>query len=148
MQKKEEGIKLTPVTTVPFHNLLFQNMRSMVDNKMIIVFLIVIILDIFTGYAKSFLATDTMAKTQSAKGLNGLIKHGLVILIILVLYPLMTAMGYESYADIVVAFYILNYSISISENLGQTGIPIPSWLKNRLAKLQKDYDHSDDKEDK
>lgn len=120
----------------------------MVDNKIIIAFLIVIILDIFTGYAKSFLATDTLAKTQSTKGLNGLIKHGLVILIILVLYPLMTAIGYESYADIVVAFYILNYAISISENLGQAGIPIPSWLKNRLAKLQKDYDHSDTKGDK
>lgn len=133
---------MTPV--VPFHNLLLQNMRSMVDNKMIIVFLAVIILDIFTGYTKSFLATDTMAKTQSTKGLNGLIKHGLVILIILVLYPLMAAIGYESYANIVVAFYILNYAISILENLGQAGINYPSWLKNKLGKLQDDYDHGKD----
>ena len=133
-------------SAVPFHNLLLQNMRSMVDNKMIIVFLAVIMLDIFTGYTKSFLATDTMAKTQSTKGLNGLIKHGLVILIILVLYPLMTAIGYESYANIVVGFYILNYAISILENLGQAGIKYPSWLKNKLGKLQDDYDHG--KEDR
>ena len=135
---------MTPV--VPFHNLLLQNMRSMVDNKMIIVFLAVIMLDIFTGYTKSFLATDTMAKTQSTKGLNGLIKHGMVILIILVLYPLMTAVGYETYANIVVAFYILNYAISILENINQAGVPYPSWLKNKLGKLQDDYDHG--KEDK
>lgn len=135
---------MTPVTAVPFHNLLLQNMKSMVDNKMIIVFLAVIILDIFTGYTKSFLTTDTTAKTQSTKGLNGLIKHGLVILIILVLYPLMTAIGYESYANIVVAFYILNYAISILENLGQAGIKYPSWLKNKLGKLQDDYDHGKD----
>lgn len=131
-----------------FHEILISNMRSLVDNKFIIAFLFVVLLDIATGYAKSLLATDATKKTQSNKGLNGLIKHGIVILVILVLYPLMTSMGYKSYADIVVAFYTLNYSISILENLGQTGIPIPSWLKNRLAKLQKDYDHSDDKEDK
>lgn len=125
----------------PFHDLLLTNMRSLVDNKMIVVFLIVVILDIFTGYTKSFLATETIKKTQSTKGLNGLIKHGMVILIILVLYPLMTTIGYESYANIVVGFYILNYAISILENINQAGIPYPAWLKNRLGKLQDDYDH-------
>ena len=127
-----------------FHEILISNMRSLVDNKFIVVFLFVVLLDIATGYAKSLLATDTTKKTQSTKGLNGLIKHGMVILIILVLYPLMSAMDYEPYANTVVVFYIINYAISILENLGQSGINYPHWLENKLGKLQDDYDHGKD----
>lgn len=119
-------------------------MRSLVDNKFIIAFLLVVLLDIATGYAKSLLATDATKKTQSNKGLNGLIKHGMVILIILVLYPLMSAMDYEPYANTVVVFYIINYAISILENLGQSGINYPHWLENKLGKFQDDYDHGKD----
>lgn len=126
---------------IPFHNVLLDNMRAMVDNKLIVTFLVLVLLDIATGFGKSFLATETSSKTQSTKGLNGLIKHGMVILIIFVLYPLLAALGYRAYGDITVIFYILNYAISILENFGQAGIKYPHWLENKLGKLQDDYDH-------
>ncbi len=45
---------------------------------------------------------------------------------------------YESrdVCDRIRLFYIAVYGISIIENLGQLGIPIPNWVKERLTKLQ------------
>lgn len=40
------------------------------------------------------------------------------------------------FATAFVFFYIAVYGISITENLGQLGVPIPNWVKERLSKLQ------------
>ena len=46
-------------------------------------------------------------------------------------------------ADTLLIFYILFYAISITENLGQMGIPIPSWLKKYIYKLSDEYNKGD-----
>lgn len=45
-------------------------------------------------------------------------------------------LGFETIATTFVWFYIAMYGISITENFGQLGLPIPDWVKERLSKLQ------------
>ena len=46
-------------------------------------------------------------------------------------------------ADTLLIFYILFYAISIVENLGEMGIPIPEWLRKYIYKLSDEYNEGD-----
>ena len=51
-------------------------------------------------------------------------------------------------ADTLLIFYILFYAISIVENLGEMGIPIPEWLKKYIYKLSDEYNKGGAKDEK
>ena len=60
----------------------------------------------------------------------------LVVCLVIIAYPYLKIMNLETFATAFVFFYIAVYGISITENLGQLGVPIPNWVKERLSKLQ------------
>lgn len=66
------------------------------------------------------------------------------------LYPMLDANGFRSVGDTFVTFYIVTYAVSIIENLGQMGLPLPDWLTKYIYKLSDEYihDHSSRKDDK
>ena len=132
-------------TPPPYHQLYFQHFQGMEDNRLIWLFVWVIVIDIITGFAKS-IATH---HTTSRKGTTGLIKHGVLILVMLTLYPMLDANGMGSAANTFVSFYCLFYGVSIIENLGQMGVPFPDWVKKYIYKLSDDYkeEHKNDKND-
>lgn len=130
---------------IAFHTELIKQFNNMLDDKMIILFIWLVIADIATGMTKSFLAKTTNKKLNSSKGLSGLIKHLIVIFLVITIYPYLLAMGFADPARMLVVFYILNYAVSIIENLGEAGIPVPSFVKKYLAKLQDNYNGSDKK---
>lgn len=113
----------------------------MVDEPLIYVFTVVVLADLLTGCVKPWFATTTNQKLNSTKGLLGLVKHLLVLILILVAYPFFTAMGFKLLGDFVVLFYIYTYLISILENIGQCGVKYPVFLLDKLTKLQDDYNH-------
>ena len=119
----------------PYHKVYLQHFQGMEDNRLIWLFVWVIIIDIITGFAKSVITHHT----TSRKGTTGLIKHGVLLLIMLTLYPMLDANGMNSAADTFVSFYCLFYGVSIIENLGQMGVPFPSWVKKYIYKLSDDY---------
>lgn len=119
----------------PYHQVYLQHFQGMEDNRLIWLFVRVIIIDIITGFAKSVVTHHT----TSRKGTTGLIKHGVLLLIMLTLYPMLDANGMNSAADTFVSFYCLFYGVSIIENLGQMGVPFPSWVKKYIYKLSDDY---------
>ena len=121
----------------------FQHFEKMVDNKIIWLFVWAIIIDIGTGFAKSLVSH----KTTSSKGTAGMIKHGVLLLIILTLYPMLDINGFKSAANAFTIFYILFYAVSIIENLGQMGIPIPQEVKKYIYKLSDDYEKEHDKDE-
>ncbi|WP_347401436.1 phage holin family protein [Enterococcus sp. DIV0660C] len=51
-------------------------------------------------------------------------------------YPSLKIMGFEGVATAFVFSYIAVYGISVIENLGQLGIPVPEFLKSRFSKLK------------
>lgn len=119
----------------PYHQEYMQHFHSMEDNRLIWLFVWAIIIDILTGLARSLVSHHT----TSSKGINGMIKHGVVLLIILTLYPMLDANGMKSAADAMTTFYILFYTFSIMENLGQMGLPLPDWVSKYIYKLSDEY---------
>ena len=122
----------------PYRLQYLQHFEGMADNRLIWLFVWVVIIDIITGFAKSLVTHHT----TSSKGTSGLIKHGVLLLVMLTLYPLLDTNGMKSAADTFVTFYVLFYAVSIVENLGQMGLPIPDWLKKYIYKLSDEYQSS------
>ena len=124
---------------IPFHLAYILKFQSLVDNKFIFIYVWSVIGDIMTGFVKSL----TYKSTNSTKGLNGLFKHAALMLIILTLYPVLDLLEWSVMANTFLTFYILFYAVSIVENLGQMGIPVPAWVKQYLYKLSDEYSEKD-----
>lgn len=121
-----------------------ESIFHMFDEPYIYAFLWAVIVDVFTGFCKSLVAKNSHKKTSSTKGITGMIKHMVIMLLVCTGYPLMAAMGYQIEAKTIVIFYVVFYVVSIIENLGQMGLPVPDVIKKHLAKLQRDYDDEED----
>ncbi|WP_261809560.1 phage holin family protein [Levilactobacillus humaensis] len=110
---------------------------SMVNNYYIEVFLWAVMADLLTGIVKSF-THRSKVKADSSRGLRGLAKHLLIILLVITIYPILDVLQFDAVSNAVVLFYIAEYAISILENLQVMGFPIPSFLKQRFEKMAKD----------
>lgn len=117
------------------HELYLEHFEKLIDNPVFFAFFLIVITDILTGFLKSLVTK----KTESGKGIGGLIKHSTLLLVVCMLYPFCDIYGASGMADTLLIFYILFYGISIIENLGQMGIPIPEWLKKYIYKLSDEY---------
>ena len=126
------------------HELYFEHFAKLIDNPVFFAFFLIVITDILTGFLKSLVNK----KTESGKGIGGLIKHSTLLLVVCMLYPFCDIYGASGMADTLLIFYILFYAISITENLGQMGIPIPEWLRKYIYKLSDEYKKGDVKDEK
>lgn len=84
---------------------------------------------------------------ESHAGWKGLCKKGMTLLVVLVACRLDLMMGSNFIRDAVVIAFVANESISIIENAGLIGIPIPAViiraievLKNQVESEEKDYE--------
>lgn len=117
------------------HELYFEHFEKLIDNPVFFAFFLIVLIDILTGFLKSLVNK----KTTSSKGISGLIKHSTLLLVVCMLYPFCDIYGASGMADTLLVFYILFYAISIVENLGEMGIPVPVWLKKYIYKLSDEY---------
>lgn len=129
---------------MPLHELYFEHFTKLIDNPVFFAFFLIVITDVLTGFLKSLIAK----KTSSSKGISGLIKHSTLLLIASTLYPYLDIYGAGGMADTLLVFYILFYAISIVENLGEMGIPVPVWLKKYIYKLSDEYRKENNDEQK
>ena len=74
---------------------------------------------------------------ESKAGWKGLCKKGMTLLIVLVAVRLDISIGTHFIKDAVVIAYIINETISIIENAGLMGLPIPGVIKKAIEMLQK-----------
>ena len=74
---------------------------------------------------------------NSAYGLKGLSKKGLMLLFVLVAVQIDTLMGADYVRDAVCIGFCTNEVLSIVENLGLAGVPMPQAVTNALEQLQK-----------
>lgn len=126
------------------HELYFEHLTILIDNPVFFAFFLVVLIDVMTGFVKSLVNK----KTTSSKGIGGLIKHSTLLLIVCMLYPFCDIYGASGMADTLLIFYILFYAISIVENLGEMGIPVPVWLKKYIYKLSDEYREGKNNEQK
>lgn len=80
--------------------------------------------------------TETGA-LESRAGLKGLIRKATVLLFVLIGYRLDLAMGVTYIKDAVCIAFIANELLSIVENAGLMGLPIPSVITNAIDILKK-----------
>lgn len=73
---------------------------------------------------------------ESRAGFKGLIKKGMILLIVLVAARLDVVMNTDVVRNAVIIAFIANESISIIENAGIMGVPIPKALRNAIEVLQ------------
>ena len=129
---------------MPFHEQYLTHIGRLIDNPIFFGFFLIVLADIITGFLKSLIAKNT----TSSKGIGGLIKHSALLAIMAILYPYLDIYGLSGMADTLLIFYILFYAISIVENFGEMGIPIPEWLRKYIYKLSDEYRKENNDEQK
>lgn len=67
-----------------------QQVKHMVDDPLIVAFIGCVIADVITGYVRAAF----VRKTNSTKGLFGLVKHTIVLVTIISIYPYLISLGY------------------------------------------------------
>lgn len=102
------------------------------------VLLIFVIVDYLTG----IIAGGTNGKLNSKVGFRGILKKVLIFIIVAVAHWVDVAVGVALGEDVAIFrnatifFYLANELLSITENAGQMGVPIPEKLLNAVEVLK------------
>lgn len=96
-------------------------------------------LDIVSGFAKGFFTKEV----NSTKGLGGVVKHFLILLLVYTVYPYLILLGAKGIAMAFVLFFIASYGISVIENYGALGLPMPKFARAYFEKLRQTADETD-----
>jgi toxin secretion/phage lysis holin len=105
--------------------------------------LVLMAIDYFTGVAASIREGSGL---NSNVGFWGLFKKGLILLIMIVAHRLDVMLGADIVMGSAVFFYIANELLSIVENYGRLGLPLPARLKNIVRVLRAKADEPQEQE--
>lgn len=113
------------------------------------VLVVLMVVDYITGCLCGFLGKS--GKTESGRWLSsaafkGLLHKGLIMLVILVAaqLDLVVAAGTSTFKTMAVFYYISCEGLSIVENIGLLGLPLPPFLKNALEVLKSKNENGHD----
>ena len=103
-------------------------------DALIIALVIFVVTDYITGIAKA----ATQGKLSSAVGFKGLLKKVMIFVLVMVGTVVDKAIPAANHAirSAVIMFYIANEGLSILENAGELGLPLPKTLKSALEKMK------------
>ena len=103
-------------------------------NALLGILLAFVIIDYITG----FIAAGAEGKLSSEVGFKGIAKKILIFVLVAVAHLLDKALGGNNdiFRDAVIFFYLANELLSIIENCGRAGLPIPEVLKNAVEILK------------
>lgn len=107
--------------------------------------LILMAIDYFTGVAA---AIKTGSGLNSNIGFWGLFKKALILLVMMIAHRLDVLLGIDIVMGSAVFFYIANELLSVIENYGRLGLPIPERLKRIVLVLRDRAGEAEDKEKK
>lgn len=99
--------------------------------------LIAIVLDYISGLIKAY-----NNKVLSSKiGFRGIVKKlGILVLVMIAVIVDRITGGTGAIRTLIIYYFVANEGLSIIENLGEAGLPIPKVLKNALKNLKKEND--------
>ena len=98
--------------------------------------LTVIVID----YATGLVCAKIKRNLSSATGFKGIAKKGFMLSIVVIANIIDTQIikNGSAFRSAVICFYLANESISILENAGNMGVPLPKKLKDILIQLRED----------
>ena len=107
------------------------------------VLLVLVMADVASGMVAA--AMGKSAKTpggrlDSAAAARGVLRKGLMLLVVLIAYALDWMGGQENamFATAAIWFYIGTEGLSLLENLARCGVPVPEKIRKMLEKNQQD----------
>ena len=113
------------------------------------VLVVLMVVDYITGCLCGFFGKS--GKTESGRWLSsaafkGLLHKGLIMLVILVAaqLDLVVAAGTSTFKTMAVFYYISCEGLSVVENIGLLGLPLPPFLKNALEVLKSKNENGHD----
>ena len=112
---------------------LFPNFEP-TEIKLIYTLILCVIFDIILGVLKSIHKKELSSKV----GIKGITKHFAILLLVILGKVVMYNLDLENLVAPFTLFYILFYAVSITESLAKLGIPIPSFITDRLEQLKED----------
>lgn len=103
-------------------------------NALLGILLAFVIIDYITG----FIAAGAEGKLSSEVGFKGIAKKILIFVLVAVAHLLDEALGGNNdiFRDAVIFFYLANELLSIIENAGRAGLPVPDVLRNTVEILK------------
>lgn len=97
--------------------------------------LIAIILDYVSGMLKAFITKQVSSRI----GFNGILKKVSILLVVMLAVLIDRVTGDTgAIRTLVVYYFVANEGLSVLENLGQAGVPIPQSIKKALKALKKE----------
>ncbi|MFI8686106.1 MULTISPECIES: phage holin family protein [Rossellomorea] len=105
------------------------------DWDMLITFLLITVtLDYFTG----MIASGIEGKLSSKSGVKGIGRKVLIFSLVTVAHLIDTILTNQHFIrNATIIFYLCNEMISIIENVGRAGVPVPEFLKKAVEVLKK-----------
>ena len=74
---------------------------------------------------------------ESKAGFKGLVRKGLILLVVLIGVQLDAILGLQAFCrTAIILFFCGNEGLSIVENLGVMGVPLPDFIKARFEQLK------------
>lgn len=107
-------------------------LETVMKNEYLYVLIIFIIFDIITGILKAY-SNNTLNSRINKKGIT---THISIFLFVIFFSWVFQVINASEYSNIIIMFYIGSYGLSIIENMGQMGIPLPKWLSAKFKVLQ------------
>lgn len=99
---------------------------------------------VIADYITGMIAGASEGKLSSSIGFKGIAKKVFIFVIVAVAHLVDTAIGMGSvFRDATVFFYISNEVLSILENAGRIGVPIPEIIQQAVSILKKKGDSKD-----
>ena len=103
-----------------------------VTQPVVLTLMVMMVLDVAMGLVCA-IGLKTVSSTASFRGMS---KKAAMLLIVAVAVALDPFMPNVVLGKLVALFYCTTEGLSILENAGRAGVPLPSWLKDSLAKLK------------
>ncbi len=105
-------------------------------DKLIMALIILMCLDYITGLIKAYYNKELSSRI----GFKGLTKKVLILVIVAVSVVAENMLGIPAIREIVIMFFAVNEALSILENAGAMGLPLPEKLKQALLQLRNKED--------
>lgn len=102
-----------------------------------------LVLFVVLDYLVGLIAAWTEKSLSSKVGFRGIAKKMLLFVPIAICYALDQVLGQEILRSLAIFFYIANEGLSIVENLGRAGVPVPAALGGALEQMKRKGEGTD-----
>ena len=124
-------------------NNIIHEFTTVLHNDYLFLLLCFIMFDFITGTLKSFSNSTVYSKINK----KGITSHIAIFLFCFFFSWVFYIFKVPEYSKVLIIFYIVSYGLSIIENIGEMGIPLPKWLVEKFKVLQEETNKGDESDE-